>query len=254
MSAPATRRTLLIGIGQAALGAGIARAFPGGTAAPLQLPPGVYLASSDHLSHALASAERQHPIPPGCPTDYVRPGTGAYAPLFFSASEFKVISRLVELMLGEADDDGANNTCKEVAEWIDLRLAGAAAVREAARQINTRYRALAVAYFGPDRVRETEIAVPETICRDGLAWLANAGASDAPDGFLALPSERQTAIVMSMSDMRPDSKTDNAGTHFLAWLKPEVIRGFYTSQAGLHELDYKGNSFYARSPGCDRAV
>jgi len=27
--------------------------------------------------------------------------------------------------------------------------------------------------------------------------------------------------------------------------------GFYTSKEGLKELDYKGNSFYSVSPGCD---
>lgn len=254
MSAPATRRTVLIAIGQAAMSAGVARAFPEGTAAPFQLPPGVYLPASDHLSHALASSERYHPIPPGCPTDYVRPRTGAYAPLFYSASEFRVMSRLVELMLGEAASKDENDTCQEIAEWIDVRLAGAAAVRQAARGINTQFRALAIADLGLDRVNETETAVPETICGEGFAWLANAAASDGHDGFLALPSDRQTAILMSVSDMRPDSKNGNAGTRFFSWLKPEVIRGFYTSQAGLRELDFKGNSFYARSPGCDRAV
>jgi hypothetical protein len=29
------------------------------------------------------------------------------------------------------------------------------------------------------------------------------------------------------------------------------VRGFYTSQVGLKELDSKGNAFYARSLGCD---
>jgi hypothetical protein len=33
-------------------------------------------------------------------------------------------------------------------------------------------------------------------------------------------------------------------------LKPECIRGFYTSRLGMKELDYTGNSFYGQSPGC----
>jgi hypothetical protein len=37
---------------------------------------------------------------------------------------------------------------------------------------------------------------------------------------------------------------------FFKLLKAEIIRGFYTSQAGLKEVDYKGNGFYAKSPGC----
>ena len=42
----------------------------------------------------------------------------------------------------------------------------------------------------------------------------------------------------------------NAGTRFYDLLKAESIRGFYTSRRGLKELDFKGNSFYAESPGC----
>jgi hypothetical protein len=57
-------------------------------------------------------------------------------------------------------------------------------------------------------------------------------------------------VLGSISDARADKQTGNAGTKFFAYFKPEVIRGYYTSQAGLHELDFKGNSFYARSPGC----
>lgn len=254
MSTPVTRRSALIVIGQATVGAGIAHAFPAETAIPVQLPPGVYLASTDHLGHALMASERYHPIAPECPTDYARPRTDPYRPLFFTPIEFKVIGRLVALMLGESDASGENSLCKEVSEWIDLCLAAAATVREAARRISAGHRALAAAYFGADRVNKTETAVPETICREGLAWLASAAASDDGHDFLALPTERQTAIISSISDMRPDPKTNNAGTRFFTWFKPEVIRGFYTSQAGLRELDYKGNSFYARSPGCDRAV
>ncbi len=253
MSTSASRRTVLIAIGEAALGAGFARAFPSEANLPVPLPPGVYLPSRDHLSHALESSDRYHPVSAGCPTDYVRPRSGAYTPLFFSAPEFQVISRVVELMLGEVPE-GENNACKEVAEWIDLRLAGASAIREAARQVNPRYRALAALYFGADRVTKMETAVPESICREGLAWLAEAAASDGAHLFLVLPREQQSAIILSISDMRPHTKAENAGTRFFVWLKPELIRGFYTSQAGLRELDYKGNSFYARSPGCDRAV
>src|SRR2546428_4163019 len=36
------------------------------------LPPGLYVASNDHLSHALTSEARVHPIPPGTETDYAR--------------------------------------------------------------------------------------------------------------------------------------------------------------------------------------
>ncbi len=252
-----TRRSALVTIGQAAVASSVVRALTAETNAALQLPPGVYLASSDHLGHALMSSERYHRIPLGCPTDYIRPRTGPYSPLFFNQSEFHIISRLVDLMLGTptaSDNNSQAESCKEVAEWIDLRVATAAAVRQAARQLDPLCRTLAIAYLGAPRVQESEHFIAESTCRDGLEWLASAAVSRRANGFLSLPLEQQIAVLTSISDGRPDKQTEDAGTKFFAYLKAETIRGYYTSQAGLHELDFKGNSFYARSPGCDRPV
>jgi hypothetical protein len=55
-----------------------------------------------------------------------------------------------------------------------------------------------------------------------------------------------------VSDERADRQSENAGTRLFDFLKFEIIKGFYTSQVGLKELDYKGNAFYARSPGCSK--
>ncbi len=37
---------------------------------------------------------------------------------------------------------------------------------------------------------------------------------------------------------------------FLSFLKRRAFEGYYTSCQGLRELAYRGNSFYAESPGC----
>lgn len=239
-----TRRDALVTLGQAAA----AFALPPIPTASPQLPPGVYLPSSDHLGHALMSSARFHPVPPGCPTDYTRPRTGPFQPLFFSPADFAVVRRITQLMLGE---EGETSAAQEVAEWIDLQVASASGVRNAARQLEPLHHALAVAYFGSARVSRLETADPEKICQDGLNWLANAARSQGADQFLSSPEQQQIGIVDSVSDARPDRSTENAGTRFFTFMKAEVIKGYYTSQAGLKELDFKGNAFYARSPGCD---
>lgn len=211
-----TRRTWLITIGGAAVGVAVpVKAFPAPT-----LPPGVYQASADHLSHALMNGGRYHPIPGGCPTDYVLPRKGPYEPLFFSEAEFKVILRLTELLLGETE------AIQETAEWIDLQVFSGAGVREAVRRLDPLHRALAAAYH------HSEQEDPATVCRDGLSWLER-------HDFMKLATPEQTALLESITD-----------TPFFKFLKAAAIRGFYTSQAGLKELDFKGNAFYARSPGC----
>jgi Gluconate 2-dehydrogenase subunit 3 len=226
-----TRRNLLL----VALAAGFGNKSQAGTNTPAELPPGLYEPSSNHLEHALASTTPFHVIPPGCPTDYIRPASGPFKPLFFSEADFAIIRRLVELLL---DDESA---AQEVAAWIDLQVSSAAGVREAALHVDPLHRALAIAYLGSSHVIEVETSDPATICREGLEWIANTA-----EGFLSLDREHQLALLRSI-----ETRSETPGTQFFDFLKTEVIRGFYTSQAGLKELDFKGNAFYARSPGCD---
>ena len=34
-------------------------------------------------------------------------------------------------------------------------------------------------------------------------------------------------------------------------LRHETIRGYYTTRAGLRDLNYQGNAFYGACPGCN---
>jgi hypothetical protein len=249
-----SRRSAIVTIGQAAVGIGLSGTLRAETDGHPQLPAGLYQASNDHLTHALMSSGRFHPIPPGCPTDYIHPKSEPFTPLFFSSSEFTIVRRVAQLMLGDALSMRLSGTpafAEEIAEWIDLRVASAAAVREAAHRLNPLHRALAVAYFGSGQLSRVETGNPERICSEGFEWLLNTAQARGRDQFLSLNEEEQLATLESISDRRQDKTSENAGTRFFTLLKTEVIRGFYTSQVGLKELDFKGNAFYARSPGCN---
>src|SRR5262245_18079074 len=97
-----TRRDWLLSFG----GAVVASGFSGAPEASLQslyatpasLPAGLYAPSFDHLNHAMASEGPYFPIQPGCETEYVRPRPGPFTPRAFSAEQFRVVSRLVELI------------------------------------------------------------------------------------------------------------------------------------------------------------
>jgi len=238
----------MITISQAAAGLAIAGTAPGEGKSAVVLPAGVFETSTDHLAHALMSAERFHPIPPECPTDYVRPLRGPFEPLFFSMSQFSVLRRLIELLLGEASEDAS--VSQEIAEWVDLRVSSAKGEREAFSTVDPLYRALAAAYSGSAEMDRLYKANPADICRDGLDWIANTARAGSSKEFLKLDVEQQISLLDAISDERPEKRSENAGTRFFEYLKAETIRGFYTSQAGLKELDFKGNAFYARSPGC----
>lgn len=243
-----TRRSWFVTIGQATIGLGVAGGLPCYSADAVALPPGVYLPSKDHLSHALMNTERYHPIPAECPTDYVRPADASAHPLFFSEAEFRVLSRLVQLLLGNVSDEG---TPQEVARWVDLRVSGAADVGEALARLEPLHRTLANAYFGsPEAIRPQQGADPGKVCRDGLKWIRASARERYSKDFLSLGEEQQIALLHSLSDEVPRQTAANAGSKLFNYLKSETIRGYYTSRAGLQELDFKGNSYYARSPGC----
>lgn len=265
-----TRRQWMLRLGGSAVLVGFAGSLPeaqakaagapGGIAAPeaKPLPPGLYEASSEHMVHVLISDERFVKIPPGSKTDYVQPHTGPYRPQFFSADEFKSVTRLVELMLGvgtaaEQGSDAAKaekETADEIAEWMDLTVSQAAAVREGMRSLSAEHRTLAVYYYGAEAVHELETAEPEKTWRQCLAWLDGEARRLHNDSFVNLSAEQQINLLDTISDARPDKNLENAGTYLFGLLKSQTIRGFYTSRLGLKELDYKGNSFYVECPGC----
>ena len=259
-----TRREWLLSLGSAVVLAGYSgapgeaatqSAAPGASA----LPPGLFLPSLDHLTHALTSDDPFHPIPPGAETEYVRPRSGSFVPQAFAREEFPVIRRLVEIILGEDLKNSEETPAPgapasiydEVAEWIDLVVASAPTVRALALNLPADQRALAVAYFGTEEpVRELETAEPERVCREGLAWLGEESRRRFAKNFLDAAPAEQAELVISVSDARTNKTAANVGTRFYDLLKAESIRGFYTSRRGLKELDFKGNSFYAESPGC----
>ena len=223
-----------------------AGSLPGGAD---QLPPGLYDPSEDHMTHALTSDDRFHPIPPGCETDFVRPQSGPFQPQFFSSADFQVVKRLVALILGEAEARGdAEATILEIAEWIDLEVSNAAAVREAALNLSPQHRALAVAFHGEKPVKALETHEPQKIWREGLDLIS---AESRRRWGVAFVDAHETSQVDLLKSLDGSEAADSAGSRLLVLLKNQVAHGFYTSQRGLKELDYKGNAFYAECPACN---
>ncbi|MGO8818828.1 MAG: gluconate 2-dehydrogenase subunit 3 family protein [Terriglobia bacterium] len=212
--------------------------------------PGLYEPSQDHMTHALTADDRFHPIPIDSPTDFIRPSTSPFQPQFFSPAEFPVVQRLVALVLGESGDSVEGKvTVSEVSEWIDLEVSDSAAVREAALKLSPQHRALDLAFRGGDEEMKTlETRDPQKTWREGLEWISTESSRRWSKDFIDAPEAPQIDLLKSMS---VHEQAENAGTRLFVLLKSQVANGFYTSQRGLKELDYKGNAFYAECPGCD---
>jgi hypothetical protein len=218
-----TRRQWLLQVGGGTVLAG----WSGIDLAAAELPPGVYEPSRDHLGHALAG----HPVAPGGGTELVQIRTGAFQPAFFQPNEYHGIVQFVAGLLGETPDAAIVH---EIAEWIDLTVSESADVRAAARALSPAHRTLAIHYYGAESVRKLEEFDAQKVVREGLAWM-----------------EANPLSQAEFNEIMAGSKTDNTPTRFFSYLKERVIDGFYTSRAGLDELGYRGNAFYASPPGCE---
>lgn len=243
-----TRRQWLLKLGQLTALAGMSGLAPElATALPLTedssaLPPGLYYPSQEHLSHALVELGGVRPVPAGSETEYARPSAEPFHPKFFSDHEFRLVTRTVEILLGDVNKAALSETV----QWIDLYLSSANAVREAALALNPLHRALAVAYNGEAAVRELESEDVAGIVRSGLADLQATSAEKYGRSFLDLEASQQTALLSSISAVSPE----NLSRKFFESIRAQAIRGYYTSGDGLRELDYKGNWYYTTCPGC----
>lgn len=246
-----TRRQWLMILGRVAGIAGfsgvapelVAMAAMGGQSSTA-LPPGLYYASEEHLSQALVNPGQMHTIPLGSETEYARPSTVPFQPKFFSDEEFRVVRRIIEILLGAVDAGALSQS----AQWLDLYLYSAAHVREAALKLDPLHRALAAAYYGEEPVRELETADPQNSMRSGLQALQQLSIEQYSKPFLALDESQQANLVSAISTARPESPLHK----FYEVTRTEAARGYYTSAEGLKELDYKGNWYYRACPGCEQ--
>jgi len=218
-----TRRQWLMQVGGGAVLAG----WSGIDLTAAELPPGVYEASRDHLGHALAG----HPMASGGETELVQVHTGTFQPAFFQPDQYRQLLQLTGIILGEEPDAAIVH---EIAEWIDLTLSDAAAVRAAARALSPPHRTLAIHYYGAESLRKLEEFDAQKIVRDGFAWI-----------------DTNPLSQVELNEIIAGSKSDHPTVPFFLYLKERVIDGFYTSRAGLDELGYRGNAFYASPPGCE---
>ncbi len=259
-----SRRQWLLRLGEMVVLAGVSGLVPesatvllaagqgGEPAAAIALPPGLYDASPEHLVHALSSGGKNWSPPAGSETDYVQPSSLPFQPQFFSAEEFRVVTRFVEILLGNTDAAAL----VQATQWFDSWLYSSAGVRAAAQRLDPMHRLLAVADYGEESVRELETADPQSVARAGLSALRDLSLQAHGQEFLQLSASQQIDLLTSV---HPTSAQSTAGTtqdltplqKFFEIARSEAIRGYYTSAAGLNELDYKGNAYYGDSPGCE---
>ena len=243
-----SRREWLLRLGEMVALAGVSGIVPSASLSVFgqeiaELPPGLYAPSSDHLVHALSSGNQWITAPQGSETDYALPPALPYVPRFFSAEEFTVLTRMVETILGKVESSALAQTT----QWIDLWFHSSVGAREAAQRLDPLHRALAAAYYGESAVKELETADPAAIAHAAFIALRKAANEKYRGDFATLNAEQQTELLRSIGGMNGEDPLPK----FVALVRGEAIRGYFTSAAGLKELDFKGNAYYGECPGCE---
>jgi len=150
----------------------------------------------------------------GAPAGQVKPG--AYTPQFFTPQEYATIERLTDLIIPSDGSPGARET--GVSEFVDFMVFSDPGIR---------YR-----------------------FRYGLTWLDAHAEQLHGKPFCDLSAEDQTEILRHLAYKDKFRPGEAEGREFFKLVREYTIMGFYTSRAGLEQLDYPGLKFYSESPGC----
>ncbi|HXM41187.1 MAG TPA: gluconate 2-dehydrogenase subunit 3 family protein [Bryobacteraceae bacterium] len=145
------------------------------------------------------------------------PRVANYQPSYFSASEYRTIDILTGLIIPPDESPGAQEA--GVSEFIDF-----------------------LAAHGEEEIRQP--------MRDGLKWLDATAKKSHGAGFAGLSLERQTEILKRVAYRDSPAQGDIEGRAFFRLIRRYTVMGYYTSRAGLSELDYPGLRLYTESPAC----
>jgi gluconate 2-dehydrogenase gamma chain len=173
-----------------------------------------YPFASDELYGQTAPAEGQtapphvHPAPP----------PPQVTPRFFNESDFKMISRIADLIIPETDTPGAIGA--GVPEYIDLVIS---------------------------RNTDQQFAMA-----DGLRWLDSEANRIAGKKFIDLTEDQQLSLLQPLCEaFDADPNNPARDVQFFSLMKNLTADGYYTSKIGLiDELGYKGNMALMSFPDC----
>ena len=147
-------------------------------------------------------------------------GGVAYTPKLFSAHEYHTIERLTDLIV-PVENGKPGALAAGAAAWIDL-------ISSENDQLKARY-------------------------VDGLAWLDSAMKPAAADFVSASPAQ-QTALLDRIAYRRNASRELTPGIEFFTWVRRMTVDAFYTSEIGIKDIDYRGNSPMGSYPEPTEAI
>ena len=145
----------------------------------------------------------------------------AYSPGTLTPHEYQTLERLVDFII-PVEDGAPGAVAAGCARWIDTISGG-----------------------------NEELT---GIYRRGLAWLDAAMKQRGAADFVSAPAADVTALLDLIAYRRNASAELTPGIDFFAWARRMTVDAFYTSEIGMKDIDYRGNTALAAYPSPDEAI
>ena len=142
-------------------------------------------------------------------------GATAYTPKTFTAAEFRTLERLTDLII-PVENGAPGALAAGCAAWIDMI--------------------------------SSENDQLKKIYKDGFAWVDTAMKSRGAKSFVSATPAQQTALLDQIAYQKNQSPELAPGISFFTWVRRMTVDAFYTSEIGIKDIDYRGNSPQASYP------
>ena len=149
------------------------------------------------------------------------PSGGHYVPRMLDEREYRTLERLTDLIV-PVENGAPGALAAGAAAWIDT-----------ISSENDQLRA---------------------IYKDGLAWLDAAIKQRGGTDFLSATLTDQAALLDLIAYRRNQSPELAAGIEFFTWVRRMTVDAFYTSEIGIRDIDYRGNSGMTSYPSPTEAI
>ena len=146
---------------------------------------------------------------------------GAYIPKGLTPHEYRTLERLTDLII-PVENGAPGAVAAGAAAWIDL-------LTSENDQLKTTY-------------------------TTGIAWLDTMMKQRGAQDFLTAPAADQTALLDQIAYRRNSTPELAPGIQFFTWARRMTVDAFYTSEIGIRDIDYRGNTALVSYPAPTEAI
>jgi hypothetical protein len=146
---------------------------------------------------------------------------GAYTAKTFTAAQYRTLERLTDLII-PVENGAPGAVASGAAAWIDM--------------ISSENDELKASYA------------------KGFAWLDGAMKERGAADFISASPAQQTGLLDLIAYRRNASPELSPGIEFFTLVRRMTVDAFYTSEIGIKDIDYRGNSAMASYPSPTESI